>query len=88
MARELADLGTISFVPTAQAVISLHGGCPAVNGGGLVLTLAPVPAAGDRLEIGLGDFRACQGAWWQTYVVVRQAGGWTVQGITGPVSVA
>lgn len=43
LVRELADLGTISFVPNAGAVISLSDGCPAVNGGGLVVTLAPYP---------------------------------------------
>lgn len=88
LVRELADLGTIGFVPNADAVISLREGCPAVNGGGLVVTLAPVPATGDWLEIGLGDFRACLDARWQTYVVVHQTGVWTVQGITDPVSIS
>jgi len=86
--NELADLGPISFVPDADAVIDPAGGCPTVNGGGLVLTLAPVPATGDRLEIGLGDFRACLDGRWQTYVVIHQNGDWTVHGTTGPVSIA
>ena len=59
-----------------------------MTGGGVVLTLAPVPADGDRLEIGVGDFRACLDGRWQTYVVVHDATGWTVQGTTGPVSIS
>jgi len=88
LARELADLGPISFVPDANVVIGLRDGCPTVTGGGVVLTLAPVPADGDRLEIGVGDFRACLDGRWQTYVVVHDDTGWTVQGTTGPVSIS
>ena len=88
LAAQLTDLGPMSFVPDARAVITEDHGCPTVPGDGAVLTLAPVPAGGDRLEIGLADFRACLNASWQTYVVVRAASGWLVEGTTGQVAVA
>lgn len=88
LAADLADLVQVRFVADPATVTTMDSGCPAVDDRGAMLTLAPVPAQGDRLTIGLGDFRACLSGRWQTYVVSHTASGWTVQGTTGPVSIS
>jgi hypothetical protein len=69
-------------------VLTSDRGCPTVNDHGALVTLAPMPASGDRLELGLAEFRSCLNARWQTYVLHRTAASWAVQGIVGPVVIA
>jgi hypothetical protein len=88
LATELADVTTVHFIAATSTVTTGDTGCVRVKDHGAVLTLAPLPASGNQLSVGLADFRACLDGRWQTYVVNHTAGGWTVQGITGPVSVA
>ena len=88
LAADLADLVPVRFVADAATVTTMDSGCPTVDGHGAMLTLAPVPEDGERLTIGLGDFRACLSGRWQTYIVGHSAGGWTVRGTTGPVSIS
>jgi hypothetical protein len=85
---ELADLAAVSFITSKRTVLDAEQRCPAVTNHGVVLTLAPVPPSGDRVELGLADFRACLNARWQTYVLARTTTGWTVQGTTGPVVIS
>jgi hypothetical protein len=84
----LPDLAPITFVPSEASVIDTSEGCAKVRGDGILITLAPVPATGDRVEIGVEGFVACLGAVWLTYVVVHQGAGWVVTGKTGPEAIA
>lgn len=89
LVSELADLAVVDFVAGGQAVLDRDAsGCPIVRDHGALITVAPVPAAGDRVEIGLADFRTCLSGRWQTYVLTRAGNAWSVQGTTGPVAVS
>jgi hypothetical protein len=88
LVRELADLAVVTFVASTRTVVAADRSCPKVNDHGAMLTLAPVPLSGDRVELGLADFRGCLNGRWQTYVLARTTTGWTVQGTTGSVSIS
>jgi hypothetical protein len=84
----VADLGSLEFIHGDSEVIDTIDGCPQVRDGGILITLAPVPATGNRVEIAVEGFVACLGAVWLTYIVELTSGTWHVTGTTGPVAIA
>jgi hypothetical protein len=87
IATELADLNVV-FVGSAEEVTESPQGCSQVKDGGAVITLGPLPDAGDRIEVRAGLFVACLAGTWLTYVVQHGGHGWTVEGTTGPVAIS
>jgi hypothetical protein len=88
LSAQLAGLARVSFIASWRSVLTTVQICPTVDQNGVVLTLAPVPAGVDRVELGLVDFRTCLNARWQTYVLVSTPGGWVVTGTTGPMAIS
>lgn len=89
VAAELAGLDAIRFVASARAVLTADQDCPAITEQAMVLVLAPVPASGDRVKLGLAEHsNACLSGQWQTYVLVRTDAGWSVEGTTGPLVIS
>jgi hypothetical protein len=88
MTASLADLGNVSFVGTRDEVLVNAEGCAQVRDGGILITLAPPAGDGDQVTVGINGFVACLGATWLTYVVKRDASGWTVTGTTGSRAIA
>jgi hypothetical protein len=84
----LADVGSLTFVASGDAVIVDRNHCARVRDEGILVTLGPVDGVGDRVEVGVNGFVACLGANSLTYVVERTGRGWVVGGITarGPVA--
>ena len=88
VAHALADVGPLTFVAAADAVIVDRDHCARVRDQGILVTLGPVDGAGDRVQVGVNGFVACLGANSLTYVVQRTSRGWVVGGIAarGPVA--
>lgn len=86
--RALADIGAVEFVADRDDVVESGNGCERVRGEAVLVTLGPVPAQGDRVEVGVHGFVACLAATWMTYVAQRGASGWEVTGTTGPVAIS
>jgi hypothetical protein len=88
MTRALTDVGPLTFVPSADAVIVDPDGCSRVRDQGILITLGPVDGAGEQVQVGVYGFVACLGASSLTYRVERTSGGWRVAGVAawGPVS--
>jgi hypothetical protein len=42
----------------------------------------------DHVQVGINGFVACLGATWLTYVVQRDAAGWTATGTTGTAAIS
>jgi hypothetical protein len=84
----LADVLPVKFIADRSEVIETVNGCARVRDGGVLIALGPPRGGPDRVEVGINAFVACLNAIWQTDVVVRQTGGWTVTGTTGPVAIA
>jgi hypothetical protein len=86
--KDLADITRIRWVDDeGDVIVGIHR-CPHVRRSGVVISLAPVPPNGDRLEIAVGGFTACLGATTLTYVVQPQGNGWAVTGTTGGLGMA
>lgn len=84
----LSDLAPASFVAGKDSVLVAHDGCGVVKDNGILVTLAPVSGDGDRVEVGVHGFVACDGATQLTYVVAyTTGGGWQVTGTTGGTSI-
>lgn len=89
VAAELAGSVAIRFVASTRAVLTIDQDCPVLTELVVVLILAPVPAGGDRVELGLAELsNACLGGRWQTYVLVRTDAGWSVEGTTGSLVIS
>jgi hypothetical protein len=86
ISRDLADVDRVRWVDQRDDVVVQTASCPHVRGLGVVITLAPVPREGDRVDVGVGGFAACLAGSWLTYVVQKDGNGWNVVGTTGPVS--
>ena len=79
----LADLAPLEFVHTDTEVIEEHDGCAQVRDGGILITLGPVAATGDKVEVDVEGFVACLGAVWLTYVVRHEHGRWVIADTIG-----
>lgn len=89
MLGALRDLGPVSFVADRDSVIVMQDGCAVVKDDGILITLAPISGAGDRVEVGVNGYVACLGATWLTYVVTYTSGsGWQVTGTTGSMAIS
>jgi hypothetical protein len=91
MASALADLMPIDFVATREEVLipaKESPNCMVVREQGILITLAPPKGEGDGATVGINGYFACLAATWLTYVVKRDASGWTVTGTTGSMAVA
>ena len=88
VAHALADVGPLTFVAAADAVIVDRNRCARVRDQGILVTLGPVDGAGDRVQVGVNGFVACLGGNSLTYLVERTGRGWVVGGIAayGPVA--
>jgi hypothetical protein len=86
--RALADVGPLTFVSSADAVIVNRDGCAHVRDQGILITLGLVEGAGDQVQVGIHGFVACLGASSLAYRVERASGAWRVAGVAarGPVS--
>jgi hypothetical protein len=81
----------LRFVPGLDAVATTTPGnsCQVVRDNGVFIALGPAKSTGaDTAEVAVHGFVACEGATWFTYVLRRDATGWTVTGTTGPMAVA
>ncbi len=80
----LRDVAPVRFVASRDdVVIRGDSGCMYVRDNGMLILLAAPTGGADRVEVGINGFVACLGATWLTYVVKRDASGWTVTGTTG-----
>jgi hypothetical protein len=88
LAHALADVGPLTFVPSADAVIVDRRGCAHVRDQGILITLGPVDGVRDQVQVGIDGFVACLGANALTYRVERTSGSWRVAGVAawGPVA--
>jgi hypothetical protein len=92
--RIAAVVGTgtkVEFVTGLDAVTADTGDdvCAVVKDDGVFLALGPAtPTGADTAQVAVHGFVACEGATWFTYVLRRDAAGWTVTGTTGSVSVS
>lgn len=81
--RESSVVARVDQAPTALP-------CSRVQNGDAVITLAPIDADGDRLEVTMSvlghEFRDrdCAVYWLHTYVVERTGTTWEVTGLTAP----
>jgi hypothetical protein len=88
MTHALADVGPVTFVSSADAVIVDRDRCARVRDEGILITLGTVEGVGDQVQVGVNGFVACLGASSLTYRVERAGGAWRVAGVAawGPVS--
>jgi hypothetical protein len=86
--QALADVGSVTFVPSPDAVVDHHQGCGQVRDRGILVTLGPVEGIGDQVQVGIYGFVACLGASSVVYRVEQTSNGWRVAGIAvqGPVA--
>jgi hypothetical protein len=84
----LADVGTVDFISQPNEVIGPQAQGGRVEGGGILITLGPIRPQDDRLEVPASSYLANLAATWQTWVVERRGGSWTVTGTTGPVAIS
>jgi hypothetical protein len=86
--RALSDVGPVSFVASADAVIVDRDGCAHVRDQGILITLGSVEGVGDQVQVGINGYVACLGASSLTYRVQQASGAWRVAGVAtwGPVS--
>jgi hypothetical protein len=86
--RALSDVGPVSFVDSADAVIMDRDGCAHVRDRGILITLGPVDGVGDQVRVAVSGYVACLGASSLTYRVQQASGAWRVAGVAarGPVS--
>jgi hypothetical protein len=86
--HSLTDVGSLTFVASADTVIVEPDGCAHVRDDGILVTLGPVDGTSDRVQVGVDGFVACLGANSLTYTVQRTTTGWMVSGIAayGPVA--
>lgn len=79
----------VEFVPSRRDAMATAEECASIRDGGIYIAVEPATStAGDRAEVGIHGFVACDGAEWLTYVLRRQDGQWTVTGTTGTMSIA
>jgi hypothetical protein len=83
-----SDVGPVSFVASADAVIVDRDGCAHVRDRGILITLGLVDGVGDQVQVGVHGYVACLGASSLTYRVERTSGAWGIAGVAarGPVS--
>jgi hypothetical protein len=86
--EELALLPPIRFVQERDQVIGTPDDETAVQNGGILITLGPVPPGDDRVEVEASSYIAGLAATWQTWVLERRGLRWGVTGTTGPVATA
>ena len=88
MTHALADVGPVTFVSSAAAVIVDRDRCARVRDEGILITLGTVEGVGDQVQVGVNGFVACLGASSLIYRVERAGLGWWVAGVAawGPVS--
>lgn len=86
--EELALLPPIRFIRDRDEVIGTPEDESQVKDGGILLTLGPVPAGDDRVEVEASSYLAGKAATWQTWVLERRGLRWEVTGTTGPVAVS
>lgn len=86
--QALVDIASIRFIDDRDEVIETKDNCARVRGGGILITLGPVPATGNHATIGISGFVACLGATWFSYAVDHTDTGWHVTGIVGPQAIA
>ena len=86
--QALADVGSVTFVPSPDAVVDHHQGCGQVRDRGILVTLGPVDGVGGQVQVGIYGFVACLGASSLVYRVEQISNGWRVAGIAaqGPVA--
>ncbi|GIJ72325.1 hypothetical protein Voc01_072420 [Virgisporangium ochraceum] len=78
----------LTFVPSLDAATT-GDSCRLVRDDGVFVALGPAaPTGTDTAQVAVHGFVACQGATWFTYVLRRDATGWTVTGTTGQMAVS
>ena len=86
--KRLKGIAPVRFVHSLDEVVGGKG-CEMKQKDTVLITLAPVPASGDKLKIGINGWQGCMAGTWQTYVVVADGGGgWKVTGTTGANSIS
>jgi hypothetical protein len=86
--EELALLPPIRFIPDRDEVIGPAEDGSEVEDGGILITLGPIPAGEDRVEVEASSYLGNLAATWQTWVLERRGLRWEVTGTTGPVATA
>ncbi|MGH3728968.1 MAG: hypothetical protein ACRDTU_09475 [Micromonosporaceae bacterium] len=86
--RQLSDVAPVTFITERQSVVAGKDHCKLTDDRAILITLAPVPDSGDRLEIGVNGWYGCLGGTWLTYLVTADAEGWRVEGTTGAKSMS
>jgi hypothetical protein len=84
----LSDLPPIQFVSNPDEVVMKKDGFPMVKGGDGLVTLAPLPEEGNRLEVPASLYFTGLAGIWLTYVVEGAGDDWKVTGTTGPVAIS
>jgi hypothetical protein len=84
----LSDLPPIEFVSDPDEVVVKKDGFPMVKGGDGLVTLAPLPEEGNRLEVPASLYFTGLAGIWLTYVVEGSGAEWKVTGTTGPVAIS
>lgn len=88
IAAALGDVATTRFIRTRSQVVVRDNGCDRVRDGGILILLASPVGGPDHVQVGINGFVACLGATWLTYVVQRDAAGWTATGTTGTAAIS
>jgi hypothetical protein len=86
--EELALLPPIRFIPDRDEVIGPAEDGSEVENGGVLVTLGPIPAGDDRVEVEASSYLGNLAATWQTWVLERRGLRWEITGTTGPVATA
>jgi hypothetical protein len=86
--EELALLPPIKFIPDGDEVVGPSEDGSEVQNGGILITLGPIPAGEDRVEVEASSYLGNLAATWQTWVLERRGLRWEVTGTTGPVATA
>lgn len=87
----LSGLPTVKFVHSRRsAVVGEKGGASPgrVRAGGVLITLGPIRANEDTVRVGSSWWMNGLAGQWSTYVLGQQGAGWTVTGLSGPISIS
>ena len=86
--KRLSGVAPVRFIHSRDDVVGGKQDCQLKRKGAILITLAPVPASGDQVKVGVNGWQGCLAGTWQTYVVVADGDGWKVTGTTGSNSIS
>jgi hypothetical protein len=86
--EELALLPRIKFVSERKTVVGPASRGARVRNDGVLITLGPVPAGPDRVEVAASSYMGNLAGSWQTLVLKRYGLRWRVEGTTGPAAIS